>query len=396
MLALELLRDPKYRNYWLSLFVSQVGTWMQSAAQAWLVIDLTGSAARLGLVVALQFIPALFFSLPAGVLADRMPRRTLLRVTQGSMAALALLMSLLIFSGRITYPLVLLFALLYGFANVFDLPTRQAFTVELASRERYPGAIALNAFSFNVARLLGPTVAGILIARVGLAWAFFINGLSFLPMLLFLLAVPIGLARGGESGGWRGQLQNGLEYVRKTKRVFSAIVLMFWVGLFAINFQTLVPAYARLVLGLGAEGFGVVMGSMGIGALLGALTQAALSGFSPRRVDVGTWVLIASLALLWLPLSTPVVALVMALAGFGMSLVMVGTNTLIQTAVSDKLRGRVMSIYSMALWGAKPLGSYLVGYAIDALGGRSASLLLALLTALGWSGVWLWKKRSAG
>ncbi|WP_287370327.1 MFS transporter [Oceanithermus sp.] len=395
MPALELLRDPHYRNYWISLFVSQLGTWMQSAAQAWLVIELTGSAERLGLVVALQFAPSLLFSLPAGVLADRWPRRTLLRITQGSMAALALAMAALLFTGAITYGWVLVFATLYGLANVFDLPTRQAFTVELATRDRYPGAIALNSFSFNVARLAGPAIAGLLIARLGMGWAFLINGLSFFPMLVFLSVVPVGLAAAGARGNPLAQLAAGLAYVRRTPEVLSAIVLIFWVGTFAINFQTLVPAYARLVLGLGAEGYGGIMSAMGAGALVGAVGQALARGFNPRRIDYGVGVLVTAHLLLFLPLGPWAVAAVMGLAGLGMVLTLVGTNTLIQTAVPDDLRGRVISIYMLALLGSGPPGSYLTGWLMDVLGGRAAAGVLGLLAFAGWAGVRIWAARRA-
>ncbi|HGY09270.1 MAG TPA: MFS transporter [Oceanithermus profundus] len=395
MPALELLRDPHYRNYWISLFVSQLGTWMQSAAQAWLVIELTGSAERLGLVVALQFAPSLLFSLPAGVLADRWPRRTLLRITQGSMAALALAMAALLFTGAITYGWVLVFATLYGLANVFDLPTRQAFTVELATRDRYPGAIALNSFSFNVARLAGPAIAGLLIARLGMGWAFLINGLSFFPMLVFLSVVPVGLAAAGARGNPLAQLAAGLAYVRRTPEVLSAIVLIFWAGTFAINFQTLVPAYARLVLGLGAEGYGGIMSAMGAGALVGAVGQALARGFTPRRIDYGVGVLVTAHLLLFLPLGPWAVAAVMGLAGLGMVLTLVGTNTLIQTAVPDDLRGRVISIYMLALLGSGPPGSYLTGWLMDVLGGRAAAGALGLLAFAGWAGVRIWAARRA-
>ncbi|WP_293172397.1 MFS transporter [Oceanithermus sp.] len=393
MPALELLRDPHYRGYWISLFISQMGTWMQAAAQAWLVIELTGSAERLGLVVALQFAPSLLFSLPAGVLADRLPRRTLLRLTQSSMALLALGMAALVATGAVTYGWVLLFATLYGLANVFDLPARQAFTVELAGRERYPGAIALNSFSFNVSRLVGPAVAGLLIARVGMGWAFAVNGFSFVPMLLFLIFVPVGRAAVGARGSWRAQIAEGLAYVRRTPEVFSAIVLIFWVGTFVLNFQTLIPAYARLVLGLDAEGYGGIMSAMGAGALVGAVGQALARNFHPRRIDFGVMILVAAHLLLALPLDAWATAWVMALGGLGMVLTLVGTNTLIQTAVPDALRGRVISIYSLALLGSGPPGSYLTGWLMDALGGRAAAGVLAALALIGWLLVRLWAAR---
>ncbi len=387
MLALELLGDRHYRNFWTALFISQIGTWMQSAAQAWLVIELTGSAERLGLVVALQYAPSLLFSLPAGVLADRIPRRTLLRVTQGGMALLALAMSLLVFSQAITYNWLLLFALLYGLVNVFDLPSRQAFTVELAGRERYPGAIALNSFSFNIARLIGPAIAGFMIAKFGTGWAFAINGFSFFPMLFFLVAVPVGLAVAGGESNWRIQLFEGLGYVRRTPEIIAAIVLIFLVGTFVINSQTLVPAYARLVLKLDAAGYGGIMSAVGAGALFGALIQALVKRFSPRRIDYGILLLVTAYLLLVLPLKPWFVALVMGLAGFGTALTLIGTNTLIQSAVPDAIRGRVISIYMLALLGSGPVGSYLTGWLFDLLGGRQTVGLLGLAALLSWAGV---------
>lgn len=387
MLALELLGDRHYRYFWTALFISQIGTWMQSAAQAWLVIELTGSAERLGLVVALQYAPSLLFSLPAGVLADRIPRRTLLRVTQGGMALLALAMSLLVFSQAITYNWLLLFALLYGLVNVFDLPSRQAFTVELAGRERYPGAIALNSFSFNIARLIGPAIAGFMIAKFGTGWAFAINGFSFFPMLFFLVAVPVGLAVAGGESNWRIQLFEGLGYVRRTPEIIAAIVLIFLVGTFVINSQTLVPAYARLVLKLDAAGYGGIMSAVGAGALFGALIQALVKRFSPRRIDYGILLLVTAYLLLVLPLRPWFVALVMGLAGFGTALTLIGTNTLIQSAVPDAIRGRVISIYMLALLGSGPVGSYLTGWLFDLLGGRQTVGLLGLAALLSWAGV---------
>ncbi|MER3536741.1 MAG: MFS transporter [Thermus sp.] len=383
MLALALLQDPGYRAYWLSLLASQLGTWMQSAAQAWLVLLLTGSAERLGLVVAFQFLPSLLLSLPAGVLADRYPRRRLLLFTQGGMAFLAFLMAFLILFGRIRYGHVLGFALLYGAMNALDLPVRQAYTVELAGRERYPGAIALNSFGFNLSRLLGPVVGGVLIAQYGVGVAFLLNALSFVPLLFILLgkedASPAEDAR-------RPFLKEGLEglrYVWETPRVRFVVGVVFLTSLFVMNFQTLVPAYARLALGLSATGYGALLSAVGLGALVAALGMA-LRGRPSLAWVVGGGVLLGLVHLaLALKPSPAWAAFFFALGGFAMISVLINANTAVQLEVPDRLRGRVMSVYSLFLLGTGPLGAYLTGALFDRLGGGAAAGVLGGLALLG-------------
>jgi len=348
VLALALLKDPLYRSYWLALFTSQMGTWMQSAAQGWLVLLLTGSAERLGLVVALQFLPSLLFSLPAGVLADRYPKRNLLIFTQGGMMVLALFMAFLILTGQVRYGHVLLFAFLYGALNAMDLPVRQSFTVELAGRDRYPGAIALNSFGFNTSRLLGPALAGVLIALFGVGVAYLANALSFLPLLFVLRRVPLG-PRGEEGDGrWWREAQEGVRFVLEHPVVRRVVGLVLFASLLGMNFQTLVPSYARLVLGLSATGYGGLLSSVGLGAL-------GLGLFLPYAF---------------------LVPFFLALGGFGMISVLINANTLVQLSVPDRIRGRVMAVYSLVMLGTGPLGAYLTGLLFELLGGRWAALVL--------------------
>jgi len=375
VLALALLQDPRYRAYWLALFTSQMGTWMQSAAQGWLVLLLTGSAERLGLVVALQFLPSLLFSLPAGVLADRYPKRNLLLLTQGGMMLLALLMALLILTGAVRYGHVLLFAFLYGALNAMDLPVRQSFTVELAGRERYPGAIALNSFGFNTSRLLGPALSGVLIALYGVGVAYLANALSFLPLLLVLLRVPPG-PRGEEGDGrFLREALEGIRFVLEHPLVRRVVGLVLFASLLGMNFQTLVPAYARLVLGLSATGYGFLLSAVGFGALGAALVMAFTGRPRPMRLLLGVFALALAHLGLFLPHPTWV-PLFLALGGFGMISVLINANTLVQLSVPDRLRGRVMAVYSLVMLGTGPLGAYLTGLLFELLGGRAAALLL--------------------
>jgi MFS family permease len=379
VLALALLRDPPYRTYWIALFLSQMGTWMQAATQGWLVLELTGSAERLGLVIALQFLPSLLFSLPAGVVSDRYSRRNLLFITQGGMAVLALGMFALIVTGLVRYEHVLLFAFLYGIFNAVDLPVRQAFTVEIAGRERYPGAIALNSFGFNTSRLLGPALAGLLIAGFGLSWSYLVNALSFIPLIGVLVFAPSRrpLPRHGQV------LQDALEGVRFVWRhplMRQVVLLVGLTSLFGMNFQIMVPSYARLELGLDAQGFGLLMSSVGLGSIAAAMVQAVSSKARPIWAVFGSILLAAALITLALPLPTVWVAVVLAVGGLGMIVTLINSNTTVQLITPDNLRGRVMSVYAMVLLGSGPLGAYLSGFLIDALGARWGIAVMGLLT----------------
>ncbi len=379
VLALALLRDRKYRTYWIALFFSQLGTWMQAATQGWLVLELTGSAERLGLVVALQFLPSLLFSIPAGVLSDRYSRRNLLFITQGGMAVLAFGMFALIVTGLVRYEYVLVFAFLYGMFNAMDLPVRQAFTVELAGKDRYPGAIALNAFGFNTSRLVGPALAGLLIAGFGLSWSYLVNALSFLPLIAVLFITP-GSYIEPKRGGVMEDALEGLRFVWEHPLVRQVVVLVGLTSLLGMNFQTIVPSYARLELGLGAQGFGLLMSAVGLGSIVAALVQAIASKARPMRAVFGSIILGCALITLALPLPTLWVAVVLSIGGLGMITTMLNSNTTVQLIAPDRIRGRVMSVYSMVLLGSGPLGAYISGLLIDTLGARMGVATMGLLT----------------
>lgn len=381
VLSLALLRDPKYRTYWIALFLSQLGSWMQAATQGWLVLELTGKAERLGLVVALQFLPSLLFSLPAGVFSDRYPRRNLLFITQGGMATLAFVMSLLIITNAVRYEHVLIFAFLYGIFNAMDLPVRQAFTVELAGKERYPGAIALNSFGFNTSRLTGPALAGLLIAGFGLGWSYLLNALSFIPLLVVLFRVPRGLVHPKQGGMFQDAME-GIRYVWGEPLVRQVVMLVGLTSLFGMNFQTIVPSYAKLVLGLEAQGFGFLMSAVGLGSIIASVIQAIGSQARPLRAVFGSILLGITLIGLALPLSPTWVAVILGVCGLGMITVNINSNTTVQLMAPDRIRGRVMAVYSMVLLGVGPLGAYLSGSLIDLLGGRWATAVLGSLTIL--------------
>ncbi|WP_027881381.1 MFS transporter [Meiothermus rufus] len=381
MLALALLRDRRYRIYWIALFLSQLGTWMQAATQGWLVLELTGSAERLGLVVALQFLPSLLFSLPAGVLSDRYNRRNLLLLTQGGMGLLAFGMFTLIATGWVRYEQVLVFAFLYGLFNAMDLPVRQAFTVELAGKERYPGAIALNSFGFNTSRLVGPALAGLLMAGFGLSWSYLANALSFMPLIAVLLGIPGQSPQTSANGAVRDALE-GLRFAFGHPLVRQVVLLVGLTSLLGMNFQTIVPAYARLELGLDAQGFGLLMSAVGLGSIMAALIQAAAAKARPKRAVWGSLLLGCALLSLALPLPTLWAAVALGVGGLGMITTLINSNTTVQLVTPDRIRGRVMSIYSMVLLGSGPLGAYLSGWFMDHLGVRWGVAVLGIGTAI--------------
>ena len=354
---------------------------MQAATQGWLVLELTGKAERLGLVVALQFLPSLLFSLPAGVLSDRYPRRNLMFITQGGMATVAFVMSMLIISNTVRYEHVLVFAFLYGIFNAMDLPVRQAFTVELAGKERYPGAIALNSFGFNTSRLTGPAIAGLLIAGFGLGWSYLLNALSFIPLLVVLFRVPRSATPPRQGSMFQDALE-GLRYVWGEPLVRQVVMLVGLTSLFGTNFQTIVPSYAKLVLALQAQGFGLLMSAVGLGSIIASVIQAIGSQARPLRAVIGSMLLGLTLIGLALPLSPTWVAVILGISGLGMITTMVNSNTTVQLMAPDRIRGRVMSVYSMVLLGVGPLGAYLAGSLIDLLGGRWAAAVMGSLTIL--------------
>ncbi len=394
------LYHRNFRLFWGGQLISLIGTWMQNVGQAWLVLQLTNSAFFLGLVSAVQFTPVLLFSLPAGVVADRLPKRTLLLFTQTVLMLQALVLGLLVKSNVVQYWHVLALAILLGMVNTLDVPARQAFVFELVGREDLMNAIALNSSAFNAARIVGPAVAGILMGTWGVGTAFLLNAASFLPVIAGLALIRLeGRRRGQESnrtpamrldvhGGhlWEG-IQEGLSYIRKTPAISMALLLLGALSIFAMNFNILVPLFARNVLHQGATGYGFLMSAMGIGALTGALSLAFLSHRGPQRLLLfGGALGLSFFQMLLAPVRFyPLALVVMFTIGWSMITFVATVNTTVQANVPDELRGRVMSVYSLLLGGLTPFGSLFAGSVAHALGppatlviGGGIGLLFAL------------------
>ena len=379
------LRHRDFRLFWFGQLVSLVGTWMQIVAQNWLVLELTNSPLALGVVSALQFLPILTLSIPGGVVADRLPKRALLLATQSSSMLLAFALAVLTQVGVVQIVHVLVLALLLGVVNALDMPTRQAFVVELVGAADLRNAIALNSAAFNSARLVGPAVAGLAIGWLGLAGCFYLNGMSFLAVIVGLLAVRTGrepAARPVEPGSLWDDLREGLAYVLGTPRVRWVVLLVAVIGTFGMNMGVLIPVLARDALRVGAEDYGFLTSAMGVGSLVAAFLLAYL-GQAPRRgLLLGA---VAALGLLQMVLAdvTGFLLALPLLAGVGFAMIFFTTlaNTALQMATPDALRGRVMSVYATVFAGTTPLGSIFAGWLAERWG-VGASFFLGGLVSL--------------
>jgi MFS family permease len=365
---------------------------MQSVAQGWLVLQLTNSPFQVGLVTTLASLPVLLFTLPGGVLADRMDKRKLIFLLQTGMLAEALTLGVLIASGRVTVGWVMGLAFFYGLLTAFEVPARQAFVVELVGKGDLSSAIALNATAFNVTRVLGPSVAGVLIATVGIAACFFANAASYVAVLagLGMLRLP---PREPDTGGrspWEA-LAEGTRYVRDTPWPRALIVLTATFSIFGYASLPMLPVFARDALSTGAGGYGVLVASVGVGATGGALALAALETRVQRRpllfaggILFGAFLVGASwTGAYWLAV------LLLGLMGLAMILTNVSVNTLLQTEAPDAMRGRVMGFYSFVVLGMAPFGALQMGWLADHLGIRVAfavggAVCLAVSALVAW------------
>jgi len=369
------LRHRDFRLFWIGQLVSQIGTWMQSVAQAWLVLELTQSPLQLGIVSALQFTPILLLSPVGGVLSDRFAKRRVLLVSQTAMQLQAFVLAALVWSGYIQYWHVAVLAVIYGLGRAIDIPARQSYITDLVGRSNLANAVALNSVVMNGARIVGPAVAGLLIAAFGVALAFFLNGVSFVAVLVALLAIRTE-GRPDPAGrlGIREGLLGAMSYATGTPPVAFTLGLMVVVSLLVLNFNVVVPLVARDVLNLGAHGFGLLMSALGAGAVVGGFGVALLRrGLPPLSFLVGSAAtLCAGLVALALVGRFGFAAAVLALLGCCQILFTTGCNTTLQLIAPNELRGRVMGLYTVTFAGMTPFGSLLVGVIAERFGVRVA------------------------
>jgi MFS family permease len=392
--GLRALGQRHYRRYFSGTLVGQTGTWMQTVTQSWLVLQLTNSPLLLGLISTLQSGPLLLLTLFTGVLADRVDRRTLLLVTQATQACLALALGVLAWSGHARYWHVALVAVLWGIMSSIDQPARQSLVMELVGREHLTSAVGLNSASFNGARIVGPAIAGILIGRVGLSPGFFLNAIAFVFAITMLTTLP-----GRRPGPRRTattfveEMLEGIVYAQRTPAVRFILGLQIVVSFCVFNFSVYVPLLARDVLGMGAEGFGLLMTCLGIGALSAGLSVGGMSASAPRPTLITAALGVSLCGLIGLAFTRLFwpAAILLAITGFAGTLVMAGCNTSLQLAAPDRLRGRVMSLYTLLSGGVFPLGAVWVGFVSEHWGVPRAfwvngvTGLLALGLLRGWA-----------
>jgi MFS family permease len=376
------LVTPNYRRYMAGQSVSLVGTWMQSIAQSWLVLQLTGSGTALGLTVALQTLPVLLLGPYAGVLADRVDKRRLMIVLQTVMGLLALALGLLTVSGLVALWQVLVLALLLGLANCFENPARQSFVLEMVGPGLLRNAVSLNSVMVNVARAVGPAVAGVLIAVVGTGVCFLLNAVSFAAVVASLVAMDTAaLQPSPPAARAPGQLREGLRYVRGNRELFVPLLMMGLVGCLAYEFQVVLPVVARETFSGGSQAFGLITAAMGVGAVVGGLFVAGRGRTGARVMVLSSLLFGAALGAAALAPSLPLELAAMALVG-AMSVGFMSTgNSTLQLAAAPSMRGRVMALWAVAFMGSTPIGGPIAGFVSDHLGGRGG-LALGALTCL--------------
>lgn len=369
--ALRALAHRNYRLFFGGQIISLTGTWMQGVAQSWLVYRLTGSAALLGFVAFAGQIPVFLLSTLGGCAADRYSRRHVIVATQIASMLLAFALAALTLSGRVHIWHVFALATLLGTVNAFDIPTRQAFAMDMVGREDLINAIAMNSLMINGARMIGPAVAGLLVAKIGEGWCFLANGVSYLAVIAGLLAMTgIAQTRVPNTSSTLGSIVEGFRYVRRTKPILTLLLLVGLVSLVGVPYAVLMPIFADQILHGGPRGLGLLMGASGLGALAGAVVLATKKGVR----GLGHWVAVAatifgaSLILFSLSHSFWLSAALLLPTGFGMMIGLASANTLIQSLSPDNLRGRVMALYSMMFMGMVPFGSLLAGTLAERLG----------------------------
>jgi MFS family permease len=370
------LANRNFRRYFVGQAVSRIGTWMQMVAQSWLVLTLTGSSLLLGLVVALQSLPVLLLGPYGGLVADRVDKRRLMIALQSLMGVQALALAVLTLAGAIRFWEIALLAAVLGANNAFETPARQAFMLELVGPERLRNAVSLNSVMVNVARTIGPAVAGLVIAAAGEGVCFLVNAASFVAVVYSLLTLDgSGISASVRTARARGQLREGLRYVRRTPELAMPLALMAIIGTLTYEFSVTLPVLARRSLGLDAAGYGYMTAAMGVGAVAGGLVVAARgrTGLRPLTLAAGSFGVFVLGAALAPSLPLELLALV-PVGAASVSFISVANSTL-QLGSPPHMRGRVMGLWIVAFQGSTPIGGPLIGWIISRSDARTGLLV---------------------
>jgi MFS family permease len=380
------LAIPNYRRYFAGQVISISGNWMQTVAEMWLIVQLTGSGVSVGLVAGLQFLPVLLLGAWGGLLADRLPKRRLLMLTQALMALPAFTLWVLYSQGAATEWLVYALVLVRGTVNAFDNPARQSFVVELVGADRVVNAVSLNSVVVHTSRIAGPAAAGAIIAGFGVGPCFLVNTLSFGAMLVALRGMDTAaLEPAAPAGRERGQVRSALAYVRRTPELLVPLAMMTVLGTLSYNFQVLLPLLARFTWHGDAATYAALTVAMGIGSVAGALASGARNRVTPRLLFGAAIAFgLVELAVAAAPVLPLQVLLLVALGAVSVTFA-ASINSSLQLAVEPAMRGRVMALYSVVFVGSTPIGAPLVGWLAEVEGPRSGLVLgavAALLTGL--------------
>jgi MFS family permease len=380
------LAVPNFRVYVTGSFISNIGTWMQRVAQDWLVLELSGgSGVAIGITTALQFLPMLLMSAYGGLVADRFDKRTVLKITQAWLAISAAALGILAVTGVATVPMVFVIAFCFGIGTAFDNPARQSFVSEVVGRDRLPNAIGLNSATFHAARIVGPALAGLVIAWAGSGWAILSNAVTYLAFIAALVIIDPGrLEPSPAASRGKRQIRAGLAYVAGRSDILLVLLVVFFVGTFGMNFQLTSALMAQQEFGKGPEAYGILGTFMAIGSLAGALLAARRTAAPRGRFIVlmamtfGAIEIVAGL----MP-SYASYAAVLPIMGLAALLTMTASNASVQMGVDPRLRGRVMALYAMVLMGGTPIGAPLIGWVGEAFGPRWTLIGGGALTILG-------------
>ena len=368
-----------HRNFRIFLggqFVSLIGTWMQTVAHGWLVYTLTGSAFLVGLVPALGGLPILLFTLYGGVLADRVDKRKFIILLQALMLCEAVALAVLTATGHVTVMWVIVLAVVFGFLTAFEVPARQAFVADLVGRRDLMNAIALNSAVFNLSRVLGPAIAGVLISAAGVAAAFFANAASYLAVLVSLMRIRLPARPPAEGSAIRSTLREALDHVRADPEPRALLLLTAVMSIFGYPFIAMLPVFAGAAVGVEAAGYGALVSAVGVGAAAGALALAAAGGRlrqSKLAMDAAGLFALALGGAAMVPGMVPAGAL-LTCAGCAMALQSIAANTHLQRSAPDHLRGRVMGLYSFVALGLAPFGTLQAGWVAEHFGVRASFL----------------------
>jgi len=346
-------------------------------AQAWLVYEITGSPFKLGIVAALQFLPVLVFGLFMGVFVDKFKKKKIIIITQIISMLQAFVLFGLVYFNMIEYWHILILAGVLGCINALDMPARQAYVIELVGRNDVVNAIGLNSAVFNTARIVGPAIAGILMTGVGTAWCFFLNGVSFIGVIIALSMIHGSVEESAATTTYQKKkiavfkdIKDGLLYMYKTPILFKTALIILFINILGFNYNVLLPVFAKSVLGLREKGFGFLLSSLGVGSLIGALTVSTIGKKNPRgmRLIISSIFLGALLFILGLVNNNMIAAFVLIFCGISNIWFFTNANSILQLNSTDEYRGRVMSVYAMAFAGTTPIGNFVTGFVAEKTG----------------------------